>query len=104
MGRTQRREIMIAILIFAVACLITISGIRTTISSTKEEEKLQLEMAIKRAIIECYAIEGAYPPDVDYMEDHYGVVVDDRAYIVHYDCFAANVMPDFKVIDRTKEE
>lgn len=104
MGRTQIREVMLALLILVATCLITISGIRTTVSSTKKEEKAQLELAIRRAIVECYAIEGAYPPDVDYMEAHYGVVVDDNAFIVHYDSFATNVMPDFKVLDRTKEE
>lgn len=100
MNKIHIKEVTIGVGIFLLGCLVVIGGIRTTFSSTKEEEKAQLELALKRAIIECYALEGAYPQDVAYMEENYGIVIDDSQFIVHYSAFAENIMPDFKVIEK----
>jgi len=56
-----------------------------------------LEKAIKRAAVQCYAIEGFYPPDVTYLADNYGVIIDPR-YIVEYDAFSGNNLPNIKVL------
>ena len=55
-----------------------------------------LEKAIKRAAVQCYAIEGFYPPDVGYLEDHYGIILDSK-YIVEYDAFSGNNLPGIRV-------
>lgn len=104
MNKVQIKEVAIGIGIFLIGCLLVIGGIKTTFSGTKEEEKVQLEVALRRAMIECYALEGAYPPDVAYMEENYGVVIDESQFIVHYSVFAENIMPDFKVIGKDWEE
>jgi len=39
-----------------------------------------------------------YPPDVAYLEDNYGVVINHDKYIVHYDVFAGNILPNITVI------
>ena len=31
-----------------------------------------LKKAIARASVQCYAIEGRYPPSIEYLEEHYG--------------------------------
>ena len=41
-----------------------------------------------------------YPPSLDYLADNYGVVVDREHYIVHYDVFASNIMPDIRVVPK----
>ncbi len=46
----------------------------------------------------CYAVEGRYPPDFDYLKKHYGILVDESRYVVHYRMFASNLMPDILVI------
>lgn len=104
MNKVQVKEVTIGIGVFVIGCLLVIGGIRTTFSGTKGEEKAQLEIALKRAMIECYALEGTYPPDVAYMEENYGVVIDKSQFIVHYSIFAENIMPDFKVIEKDWEE
>ena len=63
-----------------------------------EQGKIKLENAIRRSAVACYAAEGAYPPDVDYLIEHYGLSVDESRYIVHYDIFAENLMPDITVL------
>lgn len=47
----------------------------------------------------CYAAEGIYPPDLDYLKDHYGVQVDEERYTVFYSVFAENLMPDITVLE-----
>ena len=56
-----------------------------------------LEKAIKRAAVQCYAVEGFYPPDVAYLANHYGVILDSR-FIVEYSAFSGNNLPIIKVL------
>ena len=44
------------------------------------------------------SIEGRYPPSVQYLQEHYGVQIDEDRYYVFYDGFASNLMPDITVI------
>ena len=56
-----------------------------------------LSDAIIRSAVQCYAIEGFYPPDVEYLENNYGLIVDHDKYVVSYSVFASNIMPDVEV-------
>ena len=60
----------------------------------------QLENALRRASVACYAVEGFYPADVDYLCENYGVTYEKDRYLVHYDCFASNLMPDITVVEK----
>ena len=62
--------------------------------------KQQLENALRRTAVACYASEGFYPPDVAYMVKHYGLQYDEDAYRVHYEIFASNLMPVITVVKR----
>lgn len=59
-----------------------------------------LESSIRRSAIACYAAEGVYPPDIEYLENHYGLQVDRERYIVRYEIFAENIMPEITVLER----
>lgn len=84
--------ILLAVLCFAVA----LSRLNT---GRQEQGRQQLEEAVRRTAVSCYALEGFYPPSVDYMEKHYGLSYDDESYTVHYEVFAANLMPDITVLE-----
>lgn len=64
------------------------------------EGKQQLEEALRRTAVSCYASEGFYPPNVEYMVQHYGLQYDEDAYRVHYEIFASNLMPEITVVER----
>ena len=66
----------------------------------RAEGRQQLETALRRAAISCYAAEGFYPPDVAYLQEHYGLQFDEEAYIVHYVLSASNWMPDITVLEK----
>ncbi len=70
----------------------------------REEEKKQLEEAIRRSVVTCYATEGVYPPDFAYVKEKYGIPVDESRYLVVYDVFAENLMPDITVLERDYEK
>ena len=66
----------------------------------KSEGKQQLEEALRRTAAACYASEGFYPPNVEYMQEHYGLQYDEEGYKVHYEIFASNLMPEITVVER----
>ena len=70
----------------------------------REEGKEQLEQALKRCAVTCYATEGIYPPDVEYMKEHYGIQIDEERYLVRYEIFAENLMPDITVVEKRDEK
>lgn len=74
-------------------------GLRNVTSELSVQGKTKLEEAVRRAAVACYAAEGAYPPSIEYLEEHYGLTVDESRYIVHYDVFADNILPDITVLD-----
>lgn len=98
MNTTHMKEISLGLGVFILGCLIVTGGMRNTRLGIRTEERAQLEKALRRAVVECYALEGAYPPNIEYMEKYYGIVIDEEQFGVHYEAFADNVMPDFKVI------
>ena len=66
----------------------------------REAGRLQLETAIRRSAAACYAGEGIYPPDLDYLKEHYGLQIDETRYRVFYEIFANNIMPEITVLER----
>lgn len=62
-----------------------------------EEARKQLENAVRRAAVTCYAVEGRYPEDLNALIRDYSLRYDKDSYIIWYDCFADNVIPDIEV-------
>ena len=58
-----------------------------------------LEDALRRSAVSCYACEGFYPPNPDYLREHYGFVYDESRYVIHYQFTASNLMPDIAVME-----
>ena len=48
----------------------------------------------------CYAAEGIFPPSLDYLEEHYHILVDHEKYTVIYEAIGSNLMPDITVLDK----
>lgn len=65
-----------------------------------EKGREQLETALRRAAVACYAAEGIYPPTLDYLTEHYGIQINSSRYAVFYEIFAENLMPDITVLEK----
>lgn len=73
------------------------------LAQSRQEEDIQiLTRSLRRTAVACYAAEGVYPPDVAYMQTHYGLRYDEQRYYVHYEIFASNLMPDITVVEKDK--
>ncbi|MBO7709427.1 MAG: hypothetical protein J6S83_03100 [Lachnospiraceae bacterium] len=69
-------------------------------SVQKREESALVEEAVRSATCVCYAVEGSYPPDIDYLKDNYHLMYNEKKYRITYRAFASNVMPDIYVVER----
>ena len=89
-----------SVIIFAVIVLLVWLQFRRASASMDTDGGQTLETALENSAVLCYSLEGFYPPSLDYLADNYGVVVDREHYIVHYDVFASNIMPDIRVVPK----
>ncbi len=89
-----------SVLIFVLIAFLFIQAVEYSGRSTIEKQQESLESAIARDIVQCYALEGRYPPSLEYMEQHYGLTYDKDTFFVDYQPIAANLYPDYTVILR----
>lgn len=87
-----------SVIIFAI---ILFSNATSNLQSGKAaEDKIQLEKAVRRAVVSCYSIEGAYPTTLEYLEDNYKISYNENKYLIIYEFYASNLMPDITVLER----
>jgi len=101
--KTHNRRGLLKGLLFLLAAALVLAAFLNALGGLNagrgEEGRERLEDAVRRAAVACYAAEGIYPPDLDYLEEHYGLQIDEAHYTVHYDVFASNLMPDITVLE-----
>ena len=57
-----------------------------------------IKEAIERAALQCYVIEGAYPADLNYLKENYGLNINEKNYYVVYSAYAENQLPDIRIV------
>jgi hypothetical protein len=65
-----------------------------------EDRSKAIETVLLQAAVQCYALEGSYPPGLDYLQNHYGILLDEAQYYYFYDVQGANLVPKIAVIKR----
>ena len=60
--------------------------------------------AVQNAALTCYAVEGAYPDSLEYLRSRYGLASDESRYLVTYDAFASNLVPEIRVVEVEADE
>ena len=94
----KKRKIRIGTAIAMIALIAAYWAV-TVIGGGKvtEEARRHLENSVRQAAVTCYAVEGHYPADLETLMRDYSLRYDKESYIVWYDCFADNVIPDIEV-------
>lgn len=87
-------------LVLMAALLVLLTAVGNLQRTNAAEGQKQLTQCLNRAVISCYAIEGFYPPNLDYLKQHYGIQVNEERFTVFYDVFGDNLMPDITVLPR----
>lgn len=75
-------------------------GAGAAAQQAREQGAAALQQSVISTAMQCFAIEGAYPQTLEYLEEHYGLSVNHEAYSVTYEAFASNVMPSVAVVPR----
>ena len=89
-----------AILLF-VAVIAAFILLVNNITNKNDGRELQIVRdAVKNAALTCYAVEGMYPDDLEYLRVHYNLSYNEERYHVFYEPLASNLMPSIKVAER----
>lgn len=86
---------------FLMLFILFYSGIRSVSDTAVEKQRESLKTALNRSIAQCYAVEGVYPPSLQYIKDHYGLVYNEELFYVDYQPIGANILPDVTILNRT---
>ena len=73
-------------------------GIRYISENTIAKQQESLETALQRCVVQCYAVEGTYPPSLAYLQEHYGLTYDEDLFFVDYTIVGSNLLPDITII------
>ena len=80
---------LLSIVFFIVIFGLFLGGVKSAEANSASEEKRVLEESINKAVVSCYALEGAYPDSIEHLEENYGIM---------YSVFASNLMPEISVV------
>lgn len=94
----KRRILALGLALLILAAFLT--SVNNLEQDRRREGRQQLEEAVRNAAVACYAAEGAYPPDVAYLQQHYGLQYSQEDYILYYTLEASNLMPEITVLEK----
>lgn len=78
-------------------------GVNYINTSSLDKQQESLENAISRDIAQCYAVEGVYPPNLEYITEHYGLTYNEDLFFVDYQPIGGNIFPDVTIIRLDKQ-
>lgn len=91
------RGLAVTLAVFALLFAVSL-GMLNYIGTASEAAQIEtVKNAVRNAVVTCYAVEGSYPPDVDYLVQNYGLAYDDSRFLVYYEAFASNIIPEIRV-------
>ena len=98
-GRLRKlRFISLPALAFVLLFILFMSGIASVSDTTYEKQEESLHTAIERSVVQCYAVEGTYPPSLSYLEEHYGLTYDHDMFFIDYQVYGSNIYPDITIL------
>ena len=104
-GKRQHplRNFCLSLLLFVCICSAFFSGFERLSDTTRRRQKESLESALSRSISQCYAVEGAYPPDITYLQEHYGLTYDSSLFLIDYISYGSNLRPEVTVLQKKQK-
>lgn len=90
--------IRISIALFVLLFVFFLYMLGNISKETLDRQEKSLNTAINRSIVSCYCVEGTYPPSLEYIEEHYGLIYDKDTFFVDYQIFGSNIYPDVTIL------
>ena len=88
----------VLIMVIVLGVFVLFSNSMTSTNVAREKEILQ--NAIDRSVTQCYALEGVYPANLEYLEENYGLIYNKKQFFVDYQYIGGNLRPDITIIER----
>ena len=101
--KNQHRQPRFLLLSLLLACLLlsaAAAAFRSEDRADRQRGEQALYDALERDISTCYALEGFYPPDLEYLKEHYGLTYDESSFVVEYQPVAGNIRPDVTILEK----
>ena len=86
------------LLLFLLVLIIFLLAVGNITKDTTDRQEEALETALNRAIVNCYCVEGTYPPSLKYIKDNYGLIYDEDLFFVDYRAIGSNILPDVSIV------
>lgn len=95
-------SVLYTLISFSALLVLFLLGIRSLNETSYEKHQESLENALNRSVAQCYAVEGVYPPSLEYIIEHYGLIYDRDTFIVDYNYYGGNLLPEITVLRKQK--
>lgn len=97
----KKRVWPLVVCLAAAALIVALLGWKAAGASRwdiQDQAAQALRGAIEQSAVQCYVVEGTYPPTLEHLEENYGLQINREDFYVVYDVFAANLPPQVKVV------
>lgn len=98
--RSWNMEILFPLFLFVFVAVAAVAAGKYFDYTSNMQSIDLLRQSARRAVVQCYAIEGTYPDSVEYLEKRYGLDYNHDKYFIDYEVFASNVMPNVEVYEK----
>ena len=99
--KNRRFRLLPLVAVLVLAVLLVLYLLKKPNRDVDEESIQAMGDAVHRSALQCYVVEGVYPPDLAYLEENYGLQINTEEYIVSYEAFASNLPPTVMIVRRS---
>lgn len=91
---------ILSIFVFMIICFLFLNGVQQLSRTSRQRQKEALETAVQQGVAYCYALEGSYPENLDYLKEHYGLHYNEDLFFIDYRLQGGNIYPDITIIEQ----
>lgn len=84
--------------ILGIVLLLLIAAIYSVQYNKQKIREETIEQMIHDKALDCYILEGAYPPNIEYLIKNYGLLINQNDFVIDYKLIGQNVPPVIKVV------
>jgi len=99
--KSRRHDMLRAVVVTVLVFVLIFAGavfLMDYVGNVSEDAQTEMvRSAVRNAALTCYAVEGAYPSEIEYLVENYGLAYDSERFLITYEAFASNIFPDIYV-------
>ena len=96
----RRRKIAVWAAVIVALLIVVFLAVSAAQASTREQSVISVRNSIIESAKQCCSVEGSYPPSIEHLEKHYGLIVNHNDYVISYEWLADNMLPSVVVTAR----